>query len=51
MVFATLGFYITTWFSKPAHRKAVSRNLQRHRKFGVKINGSEKLTNLNLKRN
>ena len=25
MVFATFGFYLTIWFSKPAHRKAVSR--------------------------
>ena len=28
MVFATFGFYITIWFSKPAHRKAVFRYLQ-----------------------
>ena len=28
MFFASLGFYITIWFSKPAHRKAVSRYLQ-----------------------
>lgn len=28
MVFATLGFYITIWFPKPAHRKAVSRYAQ-----------------------
>ena len=28
MAFASFSFYITIWFSKPAHRKAVSRYLQ-----------------------
>lgn len=27
MVFATLGFYITIWFSKPAHRKSAKRKI------------------------
>ena len=40
MVFTTLGFYITIWFSKPAHRKSAKRKICKMKKnfillFGV----------------
>ena len=37
MVFATFSFYITIWFSKPAHRKAEKRCRQFHKKTYMKI--------------
>lgn len=48
MVFATFGFYITIWFSKPAHRKAVFRCMQLYRetpKTLRKINENASKTN------
>ena len=48
MVFATLGFYITIWFPKPAHRKAVSRYLQAYPNPFHRRNFTKKLSkNLN----